>query len=181
MDFLTFVFIYVLCSLALILLVGVICFKNWWFHRTVEKLNQHGLELFNNGRLDEAIATFRKAVAMNSYSALSHSNLGYALCCREDALFEALDEYGTAIKIEPLNAEHYIRRAELYLNKMRDPVQSQLDLQRAREIVPPNVATKSANGIVSKSSIVLRQVGRVYDTTQKHSPELRRKKPCQTK
>ena len=65
-----------------------------------------GASLARCGRLDEAIAQFQKALAINPGSVMIYNNLGTALatCGRFD---EAIAQYQKALKIKPDCAESY--------------------------------------------------------------------------
>jgi tetratricopeptide (TPR) repeat protein len=134
MNFLIFIAIYATCSLAIILFVWIISVQNKRFHKRIERFNQLGAELLRNGHPDSAIAAFRRAVLLNPHSAVSHYNLGMALSENKESMQEALWELNKAIRIEPLNAEFYARRAELYLRKSGDMALAQADFQKSCEL-----------------------------------------------
>ena len=54
-------------------------------------LSNLGVALYGKGQLDEAIACFRKAIALDSKYALAHRNLGHALA-RQGRFAESLSD-----------------------------------------------------------------------------------------
>jgi superkiller protein 3 len=67
-------------------------------------LHRTGLELFNMGRQDEAIAHYKQAVAINPDFAEAYNNLGVAMV-KQGRQNEAIALYQQAIAIEPKFAE----------------------------------------------------------------------------
>jgi tetratricopeptide (TPR) repeat protein len=59
-----------------------------------------GLSLFSLGRLEEAVACFRKSLGINPDDAAAHTNLGLALRANGD-LDGAIAEYRTALRLQP--------------------------------------------------------------------------------
>ena len=86
-------------------------FSNWPMHsmaemRAITEANV-GTELQAQGRLDEAIALYRAALARDPNDALTHSNLGTALKANGQ-LDEAIAQYRTALDLAPNDADgHY--------------------------------------------------------------------------
>jgi len=66
--------------------------------------NNLGLAFFHQGRIDEALAHFQQAAAMNSDSAEIHNNLGMALC-QKGQVDEALAQYQKAQELDPNTAQ----------------------------------------------------------------------------
>ena len=72
-----------------------------------EAHNNLGSALAGRGRLDEAMAHFRKALEIQPDSAEAHSNLGIALAAG-GRLDEAVEHFRKALEIQPDSAEaHY--------------------------------------------------------------------------
>jgi len=65
-----------------------------------------GNALVDQGKLDEAVAAFRRAIALRPNFAEAHSNLGDALQ-DEGQLEEAIAAYGRAIALRPNFSEAY--------------------------------------------------------------------------
>src|SRR5262249_22072973 len=59
-----------------------------------------GIALYDQGKLDEAVAAYRKAVELDPKRALAHKNLGAALA-RQGKRDEAVAEYRKAIELDP--------------------------------------------------------------------------------
>src|SRR5207245_2659714 len=65
-----------------------------------------GNALKDKGQVDEAIACFRQAIALDPKYVLAHNNLGYALKA-QGQLDEAIASYRQAIELAPASAEVY--------------------------------------------------------------------------
>ena len=66
-----------------------------------------GIALRDQGKLDEAIAEYRKAIRLKPDLAEAHHNLGIALAS-QGKLDEAIAEYRKAIRLKPDVAEAHI-------------------------------------------------------------------------
>jgi hypothetical protein len=118
MTFSTVIALYSLCILVVAAFITLAIVHYLQFHRKVDNFNQIGTSLLANGHVEEAITMLRKAVALSSRSAVSHSNLSLALSHASVGLQEALVESNLAIKLEPLNEEFLRRRRDLLLLDM---------------------------------------------------------------
>ncbi len=96
-------------GLLAVMLVAVFC--NWPVYsmtqmRSITDANV-GTELQAQGRVDDAIALYRAALARDPDDALTYSNLGTALAARGE-LDEAIAQYRTALHFAPNDADsHY--------------------------------------------------------------------------
>ncbi|MBI1811921.1 MAG: tetratricopeptide repeat protein [Nitrospirae bacterium] len=80
-----------------------------------EGLFKRGVDEFKKGKFEDAVALFRQATEVDaekpqywSYLSLSLSKVPHKMKEAEDALLKA-------IKLEPLNGEHYVNLGSLYL------------------------------------------------------------------
>src|SRR5262249_31327923 len=67
-------------------------------------LNNLGLALAEQKKLDEAIASYRKAIELEPKDAIAHSNLAIALHA-QSKLDEAVAEYDKALRLKP---DHHV-------------------------------------------------------------------------
>lgn len=99
--------------------------------------NDLGLALQEQGRLDEAIRQYRRAIELNPRHAASHSNLGTALAQREE-LDEAIAEFREAVRLHPNDLTH--RNLGRALLEKGGPAAAIEHLRRAAELQPDDVA-----------------------------------------
>jgi Flp pilus assembly protein TadD len=78
--------------------------------------NGIGGALASTGRMDEAIAHFRQAIAISPHCAAFHTNLGNALI-ELDRPDEAREEFRKVLEIDPHDAEAYERLGVLFANR----------------------------------------------------------------
>jgi Flp pilus assembly protein TadD/4-amino-4-deoxy-L-arabinose transferase-like glycosyltransferase len=126
-------------GLAAAILFAVFC--NWPMHSMAEMRaiteSNVGTELQAQGRLDEAIAFYRAALARDPKDAVTHSNLGTALAARGQ-LDEAIAQYQTALSLAPNDADsHYnLANALLAQGKIVDAVAQFRDALRIEPGLP---------------------------------------------
>ncbi|MBP5973990.1 tetratricopeptide repeat protein, partial [Brasilonema sp. CT11] len=101
-----------------------------------------GLALYNQGKLDEAIASYRKALQIDPNYATAHNNLGYALK-NQGKLDEAIASYRQALQIDPnyAAAHNNLGNALSDQGKLEDAIAS---YRKALQI-DPNYATAHNN------------------------------------
>ena len=120
-----FVFILTI-SFCLLPLVGISAQEN------VKALTEQGVELCNNGKFDEAIATFNqglKAQPDNAALYVYRARAKYA----KNLNTEALADLNQAMKIDPNFAQAYNTRAQVYFT-MEDFNKALTDLQKAQSL-----------------------------------------------
>ena len=77
-----------------------------------------GLALDQQGRLEEAVLQYNKALQIRPEFALAHNNLGAALS-RQGKLNEAIYHYDRALQIDPSYSKAYYNLAKIYLSMNR--------------------------------------------------------------
>jgi tetratricopeptide (TPR) repeat protein len=102
--------------------------------RSADELNGLGITLAQQGRLEEAIADFRRALEINPDLAQAHHNLGIALQ-EQGRLEEAVASYRRALELKPdyTTAYHYLGTALKDLNRLDEAVAC---YRRALELKP---------------------------------------------
>ena len=80
--------------------------------------NNLGLDYFNQGDLDAAMAQYRKALAVDPQLAEPHNNLGNALV-RQRRIAEAIREYETALALNPAYARAHTNLGNALLQSGR--------------------------------------------------------------
>jgi tetratricopeptide (TPR) repeat protein len=80
------------------------------------KRNNFGAELLRQGRVDEAIAEFQRAIAVDPSYASPEFNLAYAYE-RGERIDEAIAQYGKALQIDPRNVLGHNNLGVLYDKK----------------------------------------------------------------
>jgi tetratricopeptide (TPR) repeat protein len=86
--------------------------KNWKAH------NNLGIALFEQGKVDEAIHHYRKALSIRPGFVFAHSNLGGALV-KKGNLTEAASHYKTALRINPEFAFAHYKFGTLLLKQKK--------------------------------------------------------------
>jgi superkiller protein 3 len=98
-----------------------------------------GIALYGNGEVDEAIACFQKAIALDPKFAMAHDNLGLALADKGQ-WDEAIACFQKAIALDPKYAAAHNNLADVLANaadpKLRDPVQAVAEAKKAIELEP---------------------------------------------
>jgi tetratricopeptide (TPR) repeat protein len=83
-----------------------------------EELNRRGIALARQGRLDEAVASFQRAVQMKPDDAVAYGNWGLALTMQGKP-DEALACYRRALELKPDFAEGYSNLGRLWMDQGR--------------------------------------------------------------
>lgn len=111
-------------------------------YTAAETLSNLGIALRAQGKLDEAIATFRRAIRVKPDVALFHFNLGAMLheCRRFD---EAVVAYRQAIQIKPDYAEAYSNLGTALRDL--DKLEEAITVQRQAIRLKPSVASAHCN------------------------------------
>ena len=97
---------------------------------------QQGTSHYLQGRIDEAIADYSKAIDMNAGSAVAYNNRGSAYC-KKGQIDEALSDFNKAIEIIPRFAAAYANRGYAFfkIDRYRKAIS---DLDTALELDPVN-------------------------------------------
>jgi tetratricopeptide (TPR) repeat protein len=103
-----------------------------------------GNYLLAQGRVDEAIIQFQKALEINPYSADAHNNLGYSLF-QKGRVNEAIAHFQRALEIKPDYAETHNNLGYSLLRKGRVN-EAIAHFQRALEIKPDDAETHNNLG-----------------------------------
>ncbi len=99
-----------------------------------EACHNSGLDYFDKGLYDQAIADFTRAIEINPWLAEAHVNRGIAYE-KKGQIDQAIADYNKAIEINPGLAESYHNRGVAYFNKGQHD-QAIADFTRAIEINP---------------------------------------------
>ena len=117
-----------------------------------------GFVLQSQGKLDEAISHYRRAVALSGNQARYHNNLGAALAV-QDNLDEAIDHFNQAIKCEPDNAEAIFNLGNVFFSqeKLADAINQ---YRRVIELKPDYA--KAHNNL----AVALKKTGHLQEAYQ---------------
>jgi tetratricopeptide (TPR) repeat protein len=96
-----------------------------------------GLSLLQEGKTDEAIQAFEKAVALDSSNATIHYNLGAAYE-RKDLSDKAQAQFEEAIKLKPDFGEAYLALGNMYLSQRKFDAPAIEALSKAAELLQNN-------------------------------------------
>src|SRR5437899_11544901 len=95
------------CKPLVFLLVLGLLFSAPSFAQTAESYRQQAIELSRNKSWDQAIASYRKALALEQNDADTHYNLALTLKYKGDAR-QAVDDFETTLQLKPKCADaHY--------------------------------------------------------------------------
>jgi WD40 repeat protein/Tfp pilus assembly protein PilF len=112
--------------------------------------NNLGLALCDQGKLDDAIVAFRKAIELDPNYAMAYSNLALILSHRK-RVDEAIAAYRTALSLVPQSAQFHNDLAWLLATssdvKLRDPGQAVALAMKAVELDPKNLAYANTLGV----------------------------------
>lgn len=111
--------------------------------------NYIGLFLQGQGKMDEAIDAFRKAIELNPRLALVHDNLANALS-GQDKKDDADSEYRKAIEIDPLDPEAHIYLG-LFWSEQGKINEATAEFRKATELDPTNADYRNGFGILLKN------------------------------
>lgn len=119
--------------------------------------NREGVKLVEQGKMEEAMEAFQKAVELDSNDAVARLNLAYTYD-RQGRTEEAIAEYQRAIGLSPSNLLAYNNLGVLY-DKMGQYDEAIGEFQRALEIDPtePNALKNLENAKKSKAVIEERE------------------------
>jgi len=109
-------------------------------NQAMEHFNQ-GDVLQNQGKYDEAIAEYNKAIELNKNFANAYSNRGRAYYMKKE-YDRAVADYTTAIELDPETVAHYGGRGSAYFNKKQYPLAIQ-DFNRALELDPQSTVSST--------------------------------------
>ncbi|MBD3264991.1 MAG: tetratricopeptide repeat protein [Candidatus Omnitrophica bacterium] len=102
--------------------------------------NNKGVECYQNGLQEKAISSFKKALAIDSSSAVAHYNMANSYAEMKE-IDKAAAEYGKAAELDPDNIEVHLSLIQLYLEN--DMYQETLDmLSRTQQKFPNNPEIK---------------------------------------
>ncbi|MGE5320001.1 MAG: tetratricopeptide repeat protein [Hyphomicrobiaceae bacterium] len=86
-----------------------------------ETLLELGARQTQTGNLDDALATYRQAVAAEPRSSIAHTRLGGVLLLRQQH-GESIGQFKTAIGLDPANADAFVGLGMAYLHQGRYPL-----------------------------------------------------------
>src|ERR1700732_574467 len=123
-------------GLMVFLLILGLLFSAPSFAQTAESFRQRAIELSRTKSWDEAISSYRKALALEPNDASTHYNLALTLKYKGDAK-QAAEEFEAALQLKPKWADaHYGLGATWY--DLRDQAAALKELRAAVELDPAN-------------------------------------------
>src|SRR4030042_6325994 len=108
--------LFILCSVAVLVLLLARTILGCQSQAEALQHNELGAQLLEEGRDDEAIAEFNKAIELDPELAIAYSNRGAAYIGKGD-FDKALADCDMAIALDPLLAAAYNNRARAYHEK----------------------------------------------------------------
>jgi serine/threonine protein kinase len=108
--------------------------------------DNRGANYRNQGRLDEAIENFNKAITLDPNTAINYSERG-SIYYDQDNQDKALDDFNTAIKLDSRLAIAYNNRAYVYYNKGKKK-EALDDFNKAIELEPGLAVSYNGRGVV---------------------------------
>lgn len=117
-----------------------------------------GYNLFNQGKLNEALQIFEGLVVLNPYDGYFHGMVG-AIYARKGEADKALEALTHAAGLEPKDPQVFVNRAEIYLN--RGSFEEALDdLKVAIELDPDgnNPAVTRARALASATVQLIQEI-----------------------
>src|SRR3989442_9627180 len=124
------------CRLLVFLLVPVLLFTSTATAQTAESYRQQAIELSRSKSWDQAIASYRKALALEPSDPDTHYNLALTLKYKGDAK-QAAEEFEATLRLKPKWAEaHYGLGATWY--DLHDQAAALKELRTAIDLDPAN-------------------------------------------
>jgi serine/threonine protein kinase len=108
--------------------------------------DNRGANYRKQGRLDEAIENFNKAITLDPNTAINYSERG-SIYYDQDNQNKALDDFNTAIRLDPKLAVAYNNRAYVYYNKGKKK-EALEDFNKAIELEPELAVSYNGRGII---------------------------------
>jgi len=122
------------------------------------ELNREGAKLIEQGKMEEALEAFQKAVELDSNDAVARLNLAYTYD-RQGRTEEAIVEYQRAIELSPSNLLAYNNLGVLY-DKMGQYDEAIGEFQRALEIDPTDAnASKNLENAKQNKTVIEEREG----------------------
>ncbi len=126
------------------------------------ELNGEGAKLVEQGKMEEALEAFQKAVRLDSNDAVARLNLAYTYD-RQGRNEEAIAEYQRAIGLSPSNLLAYNNLGVLY-DKMGHYDEAIGEFQRALEIDPTDAnALKNLENAKKSKGIIEEREGQIAE------------------
>jgi len=134
---------------GVLLVLGMLSWQRSWAYENEESLwtdtlaknencwvghNDLGVDLFQKGQVDEAIAQFQKALGINPNYEEAHCNYGAALF-QKGQVDEAMTQYQKALEINPNYSDAYFNLGNAFVKKGQ-PDEAISQFQKAIEINP---------------------------------------------
>jgi tetratricopeptide (TPR) repeat protein len=124
--------------------------------------NKEGAKLVEEGKMEEALEAFKKAVELNSNDAVVRLNLAYTYD-RQGMAEEAIAEYQRAIELSPSNLLGYNNLGVLY-DKMGLYDEAIGEFQRALEIDPTDAnALKNLENAKQNKTVIEEREGQIAE------------------
>ena len=128
--------------------------------------NREGAKLVEQGRMEEALKAFQKAVELDANDAVARLNLAYSYD-RQGRPEEAITEYQRAIELSPSNLLAYNNLGVLY-DKMGLYDEAIGEFQRALEINPTDVnAVKNLENAKKNKAVIEEREGQIAELRRK--------------
>jgi tetratricopeptide (TPR) repeat protein len=158
---------------GLCLLLGVLTCRQAWFFQSDGQLWAHtvqenpgswvgyanlGVALVHEGKADEAIGDFRRAIEINPNASDIRTNLGSTLL-DHGRIDEAADEFQKAVANDPRNADAHYCLGSIYLNKNLVN-EAAVELEQSINLNPYNARAHDA------LAIVFARQGKVADSVE---------------
>jgi tetratricopeptide (TPR) repeat protein len=118
-----------------------------------ESLNDQGTQCYEDGRIEEAVSYFKRAIELEPGVAKYHVNLGVAYGELEGSKSEALASYRKAAELDPQDPSPHLLMGYLF-NEGGDPDSARREWETVVKLAPNTAESKEAQDAIANLNVL---------------------------